>query len=312
VSPRAALADALLITLTQPATWPMALATFLLRGGLLLVVLPIVVLPSPVGLGNVLGPALTTVVLSGVPAGLAIVVTLIAIAILAWVVIGGLVAAILEAESARLVARHDEAGALLGVEGDRRTSGREAAGVLAARLVVHIPTVVALIVGSARLVSVAYRELTSPSDVVNPIAVRVLRSAPEAIVIVAVLWMLGEILGGIAARRIVLAGSSVPRALRESLVWVVRRPLPVLVEFWVPAAVLALVILASAVAAATAWGIVRVAMGSSTDPFGSTLAVLLFVALWMIGLLLIAVTNAWRAAVWSLVERDHVTLAATR
>jgi hypothetical protein len=97
----------------------------------------------------------------------------------------------------------------------------------------------------------------------------------------------------------------VPRALGQGVVAVVRHPLVVFTGFWVPAAALVLVLLPSAAAAAMAWGVVRVAMGSSTDPFGATLAVLIFVALWLVGLLVIAVTTAWRAAVWSVAERDR-------
>ena len=48
----AALTGALLVTLATPATWPLALAAFLIRGGILLVTLPIVVLPTPVGSGQ--------------------------------------------------------------------------------------------------------------------------------------------------------------------------------------------------------------------------------------------------------------------
>lgn len=305
MSPRAALAEALLITLATPATWPLALATFLLRGGLLVVVVPIVVLPSPVSLGNVLGPALTTVVLSGVPVELAIGVGLIALAVVAWIVIGGLVAATLEAESARLVARHEDGGHTAVGDGDQVISVDVVARAFVARLVAHIPTVLAVLWGSARLVGVTYRELTSPSDVVSPIALRVLRGAPEVVVAVAVAWIVGEILGGLAARQIVLGGATVPRALRESAVRAIRGPLRVLAGFLVPLAGLVVVFLPSAAAAASAWGVVRAAMGGWANPVGSTFAVLLFVALWMVGLLLIAVTSAWRAAVWSVVEREQ-------
>lgn len=306
MSPGAALVEALLITLATPATWSLALATFLLRGGLLVVVLPIVVLPSPVSLGNVLGPALTTVVLSGVPVELAVVVGLIALAAGAWIVIGGLVAATLEAESARLVARHDEGAGPPADDGDWTISVDMVARVFVARLVAHIPTVLAVLWGSARLVGVTYRELTSPSDVVSPIALRVLRGAPEVILAVAVAWIAGEILGGLAARRIVLGGATVPRALRESAIRATRRPLQVLVGFLVPLAGLVFIFLPSAAAGATAWGVVRAAMGASVNQIGSTVAVLLFVALWTVGLLLIAVTSAWRAAVWSIVEREQL------
>lgn len=305
MSRRAALIDALLITLAAPATWPLALAAFLLRGGLLLVLLPIVVLPSPVSLGNVLGPALTTVVLSGVPVGLGIAVGLLAFAVVAWIAIGGLAAAAFEAEAARLVSRHEDETAPDRDGGASAAVTLVAVRILAARLVVHVPTVVTVVWGSARLVTVAYRELTSPAEVTSPIALRVLRGAPEAVAAILILWVVGEILGGVAARRIALGGATVPGALREAVVTVVRHPLVTLTGFCVPAAALALVVLPSAVAAAASWAAVRVAMGSSADAVGPTLAVLLFVALWTVGLLLIAVVVAWRAAVWSVAERDR-------
>ena len=74
VSRGAALSGALLVTLASPATWPLALAGFLLRGGLIVVALPILVLPTPVGLGNVLAPTLTAFVFGGVSVELVAVV----------------------------------------------------------------------------------------------------------------------------------------------------------------------------------------------------------------------------------------------
>ena len=67
---------------------------------------------------------------------------------------------------------------------------------------------------------------------------------------------------------------------------------------------LAGVVIPSIVAGSTAWGIVRVAMRSSSDTIAGTLSVVLFVAIWMLGLALIAVTCAWRAAVWSVADRQ--------
>jgi hypothetical protein len=309
VSPGAALSGALLAALATPATWPLALGTFFLRGGLFAVLLPIVVLPSPVGLGNLLAPTLMTFVFRGVSLGIAIAIGLFVCAILAWVVVGGLVAATLEAEAARIVADLDDAGGTVRSESDpvrasAPSSPRVASRILAARLVAHVPTAVALIWGSTRLVGVAYRELTTPFDVASPIALRVLGGAPEVVVLVVGLWMLGEIIGGMAARRIALAGAGVQGAIREAMVAAIRNPVVALLGFWVPTAGLILVLVPSAVAAATALGIVRMAMRSPADPLGATLAVLLFVSLWMAGLLLLAVTAAWRSAVWSMGHRE--------
>ncbi len=95
------LGSGLLVTLATPATWPLALATFLLRGGIVLFVLPIVVLPTPVGIGNTFGPTLTALALGSVPAE-AILCGGLAVAFgLLWLIGGGWLAAALEAEGDR-------------------------------------------------------------------------------------------------------------------------------------------------------------------------------------------------------------------
>jgi hypothetical protein len=311
----AALTGALLTTLATPVTWPLALATFLLRGGLLLVMLPIVVLPSPVGLGNLLAPTLVTVVLRGVSVEVALLVGFTVLALLAWFVVGGLLAAMLEAEAARIVARDEELtdAGLPPAGHNRGARARDrhvAVGILAARAVAHLPTGAALVWGSARLATVAYHELTSPLDVTTPIVLRVLGGAPEVIALVVGLWMAGEIVGALAARRIALDGAGVVGALRDAVVAVLRRPIAVVADFAVPTAGLALVMLPSTLAAAAAWGLVRAAMRSRGDPAGATLGVVLFVSLWLVGLVLVAVTAAWRSAVWSVAYRELWTRRA--
>ena len=301
----AALTGALLATLATPATWPIALAAFLLRGGLLLVALPIVVLPSPVGLGNLLAPTIMTVVFSGVSVGLVVIVGLAVLAIAAWIVLGGLAAAAFEAAVASMVTGGEEAAETGGSDPGLRPRRRWVASrILVARAVAHVPTGLALIWGSARVIAAAYRELTSPFDVATPIALRVLRGAPEVIVVIVIAWTVGEILGGIAARRIVLGRAGVAAALRDAVTALVRHPLTVLLGFWVPTAVLLLVVGPSLLAASAAWETVRIAMRTSTDPLAGLLSVVLFVSVWIVGLVLIAVTAAWRAAVWSVAPRE--------
>jgi hypothetical protein len=326
----AALGEALLITLATPTTWLLALAVFLLRGGLLLVLLPILAVPSPVGVGNLLAPLVMTVVFQGISIEVAALVGFAVLATLAWIVVGGLAACTLEAEGIRIVAgeaephlqaeAHLRAEALAGVlESEARSADMEAAEtaiearqhrlaarVLIARIVAHLPTGGAAIWGAARLVAVAYRELTTPLDVSTPIVLRVLLGAPEVIVVGGVLWAAGEIVGGLAARRIVLDDATTGAALRGAVRTVARRPLSVVVGFVIPVLALATVMLPSTFAAAGAWTLVR----ASTDSGGAvvaSVAVLLFVTLWLVGLLLIAVTAAWRSAVWSVGRRDRWT-----
>jgi hypothetical protein len=314
VSRGAALTGALLTTLATPATWPIALAVFLLRGGLLVVVVPIVVLPSPVGLGNLLAPALIAVVLQGPPVELVVLVGMVMAAVLAWFVIGGLGAAMLEAESAALVAGQweDAPGSEAASDAGRAAVGhgrRRAVRILAARMVAHGPTAIAVVWGSVRLVDAAYRELTSPFDVSTPIVLRVLADAPDAVVAIVACWTAGEIVGALAARRIALDDLQVAGALRGAVATALRRPVAVLADFAVPLAVLALVLAPATIAASAAWGLVRAAARSRGDPFSATLAVVLFVTLWMVGLVLVAVAAAWRSAVWSIAHRELVVPA---
>jgi hypothetical protein len=291
----AALTRALLVTLASPATWFLALAAFLLRGGLLVVAIPIVVLPTPVGLGNLLAPILVSVVFGGVSAGFAILAAAIVLGGLALVIAGGLVAAVLEAEAARIVGVEDEAAPPHAAHG----RGAQAGQILIARLLAHLPLGVALIWGSARLVSVTYRELTSPFDVATPIVWRVLRESPEVVVAIVLTWMLGQTVGAIAARRIAFGGGGTLRALGGAVSTLLRRPLTVLADFWLPTLALALVLAPSALAGVSTLDLVKLALGSPGDAAEPFLAVVLFVSIWLVGLVLTGLVCAWRAAVWT-------------
>lgn len=298
----AALTGALLATLVNPATWPLALAAFLLRGGIILVLLPIVVVPTPVGLGNAFAPMLTAIAFGSISSGEVILGVGLWIAVFAWLILGGWVAAVLEIGGMHVVAADEDVRSLgtgAVATGDGR---RSAARILTARLLAFVPLAIALVLGAIRIVIVAYRELTSPLDVSTPIVARVLLAAPEVVVAVLVTWMAGEIVGGLAARRIALDGDGVGAALHSAIVLAVRHPLLTLVRFWLPTGVLVLVLVPGALAAAAGWTAVAGVLASppgTVEPFGT---VALFVTLWGIGLVLISVICAWRAAVWTVAD----------
>jgi len=107
----AGLAAALLVILPRPASWIVGLAAFLVRGGILLFLLPIVVLPSPVGLANILGPTVATFWLGGMSLGFATLVTAIFAAFFVWLIVGGWVAAVTERDLIELVVADDDLGA---------------------------------------------------------------------------------------------------------------------------------------------------------------------------------------------------------
>jgi hypothetical protein len=297
----AALIGALLVTLATPSSWPLGLGSFLLRGGIVLVALPIVVLPSPVGLANALGPTVTAVALGTVTTPMLVAGGAVVIVALAALVCAGWLAAAFEAEAVRIVALDDDVAALRSAQ-PRPTGRWVAARILVARLVADLPLAAALAWGSVRFVSVTYRELTNPFDVSTPIALRVLEATPEVIAAVIVTWLIGEIVGAMAARRIVLNGDGIGRAVVGAVGTVLRHPVTVLVRFCGPTLVLAVMLVVSALAAATSWGAAADMLEAPADPIAPVIAIIALVLLWMVGLFLVSVLCAWRAAVWTIAE----------
>lgn len=297
----AVLGGALLVTLARPATWPLALATFLIRGGIVLFLIPIVVLPSPVGLANGLGPTVTSIAFGSVSLTIIAVGSAIGFGVVLVLVLAGWLAAALEGEGSNLVAADEEVAGVRLVPVPPMTR-HLAARILTVRLIANIPLGLTLVWGSIRLVDLAYHELTSPSDVATPIVGRVVLGAPDVVGAIVLTWMFGQIIGAIAARRIVLYGISATVALRTAMATAVRDPLASLARFWIPTFVLLAVLVPSAMAASAAWGAVAAALRDPVDAGGIVAATLIFVALWMIGLLLTGVVCAWRSAIWTVAQ----------
>ncbi len=300
----AALFRALLATLGTPATWPLALATFLIRGGIALVLVPILVLPTTVGIGNVVAPTLTSIAFGSVSSQLVFMAVALALAVAGWLVVGGWLAAALEVESIRIVAVDEDVRSLGRPTEAPATaaSARLAVRILAARAVALIPLAAVLGFGTVRVVLVAYRELTSPLDTSTPIVLRVLGETPDVVISVVLAWMVGEMIGAVAARRIVLAGDGVRAALRAAIVTCVRHPLTNLVRFWLPTVVLLAVLVAGAAGAGAAWSAVGAVLSGSGNLVATVAVVAAFVVVWLVGLALVAVVCAWRAAVWTAAE----------
>lgn len=304
-----------LVTLVRPATWPLALAAFLLRGGIVIVLAPVVAIPSVIGVGNALAPGLTAVALGQVSTGEIVVAAGVTLACLLVVVVGATLAAAAEAELTRIVAADEEVVAIVGAQHEpvdgARDAARGAAGrILAVRLIAFLPLGLVLVWGSVRVVAASYRELTVPSDTATPIVMRVLTSVPEVVVGVVVTWLLGQAVAALAARHVVLVGASIPAALRTGIGRLLRHPIRTLCFQMVPLAALVLVLAPSAAAAVTAWDAVRASLSTGGNVVASVVLVALFVGLWIGGLLLAAVVSAWRAAVWTVEAAG--TFGATR
>jgi hypothetical protein len=295
----ATLVASLLATLDRPTTWPLALATFLLRGGILLVLAPIVVLPSAVSVGNVLTPLLSTVVFQGVTPSIVLLLTGAVGAALLWLIGAGLVAAAAESALVLEVGADDETWPAGRPPRDPRPVGRAAWRVLVVRLIAHVPLAIALSWGAVRIVTVAYRELTVPSDVEVALVLRVAGGATDAVVVVLVAWLVGETVGAIAARRVVLLGEGVVRGLRGGVARLVWHPLRTVVLAALPVVPLGLVLAGVGLAGSATWNALRSALSLGGEPLMALLLLLALVSLFAGGLLLIGVTSAWRAAIWT-------------
>jgi hypothetical protein len=306
----------LLITTSRPTWWLLALAGFLVRGGFAAFVVPIVLLPSPLAISNVVAPIVVPVALGRVGPE---VIALVAVAVgslLAWLIVGGWVAAATD-----LALIRDAAGAAVdegvraedgdadgrSIPADRLRPGRSQAGqrrdrvligrMLAARLVAWLPLCLALAVATVRAVEITYVELTRPFEVATPLVVRVVQGAVPEITLVALAWLLGELLGGLAARRIALDGLSAVRALLAATGDVVRRPATAVLP-WLGLSFLFFVILGGTIAAASiAWSRVILALAPRpVEPVALALDLLLFVAIWLAALAVGGVFAAARAS----------------
>jgi hypothetical protein len=291
VSLGATLSGALLAVLARPSTWPLALLGFLVRGGWLLIVAPIVVVPTPVGLANVIAPLLEdiafgrrTTELIGL-AGVAVTV------VVAWLIGGGFIAAVVEADGIRRIA--DE-------EGIRWRRGPSAWRIVATRLIADVPLAIGAFWAGIRIISVGYRELTVPSDVTAPAAWRIVAGAPDAFVILFLSWFVGEVVGAIGARRIVLGGDGVRGALRAAIARLAREPARMIVLGLAGTASLMIVLAVTGIAVGATWNALGAALSIGDASPATTLLLLLFVALFSGGLVLLGLVCAWRAAIWTL------------
>ena len=285
---------ALLIALGRPAWWLLALAGFLARGGIVVFLLAIVSLPSPLVLSNILAPLVTplafgtllpetaALILGGIGAGLF------------WLIGGGLFAAATEVaiiRDARAIAEEEGLPPAAPASDGRMLVVRAAA----AHLLAHVPTALVTTTGAVAIVRVIYTELTIPSES-GPIALRVIAGAIAPIALIVVVWALGEIVGGLAVRRIVIRGSSVLGGVGGAIGDLVRRPVGSLV---VP--VLTMLVLAFDMAAVLA--IVAVVLsevrdrlaGGLADPVATLLTVATLGAAWSLALTVTGLIAAWRS-----------------
>jgi hypothetical protein len=303
---RGGLGEAARIVLGAPRLWGLALAGFLARGGIVLFVLPILVVPSVVGIVTFIGPDAVTA--AGLSWRFLALVAWTSALLSGWLLLGLVVGVLVElALIEAVVPGPNRAGGLADDQpGGPASRRRVVVRLLVVRSVSLVPFGLAVAVASARLIDAGYQEMILPSDTSAPLVGRILLAAPDAIVLVAVGWLVSELEGAVAARLVAIEGRSAPASLVGAVGWVVRRPVR---TAWIGGATAAasIVVLGLALAATSAaWALVRDALLGSPEPLAALVATLGFVAIWVAGLVLAGLVSAWRSVSWSLaVAGDH-------
>lgn len=290
----AAMAAAVVATLGRGRWWLVALATFLVRGGVLVLVPPLLVLPTPAELATLVPASLVG---TGVAHPTAALVTLIAgvslglMAVVFLTTIAGtwLDLALLQAQA------DDEELEVLGPPGSPQPVPLWPA--VEVRLMAHLPTAVTAAVGLVVLGNALQAELLSPPEAM-PLPLRVLLREPVMTAAIVAVWLLGEAVGSLALRRLATtAAGSTLRALRLGLVDLLR-PTGIATLLLTSIAVGATVVilwLTAGRAFDRLWPLVV----EPSDGGLLLLALGLLVGTWAVGLWLLGIVLAWRSAAWT-------------
>ncbi len=286
----AALARAVAATRELPSLWIVALCGFLARGGIVLLILPMVPLPSTVGLATFVGP--TSVTAAGLTPDGMVRVVLVVTLVVGWLVAGSLVGALTDRAAVRTVARNDDV--------TERRGHHVLLRLVGLRLVALVPLIAVVAVTARSVGELVYQELILPSDISAPIVLRVVQGARVQVSAIALAWVAGEVLGGIAVRLVVLEDRSAGQAIGSAIAFVVRHPLAALVATVAGLGGLLVAIAAALVALGAAWASLAGAVSGPVDGAALIGTTMLVVATWAASAALVAIVAAWRGAVWTI------------
>ena len=300
-----------------------ALVGFLIRGGIVLIALPSVVLPSVIGIAGATG--VDYISISGEPTQWLVEVVLGAsVAAVVWLTVAGLVGSLVDVwlVDMALDARRPATRGRLPLP-------RMALLVrlLAIRMICLVPLAIALVWAAGQIFSATYDELTTPTNLATPLPLRVVFAATGAVTVVAAAWLVAETIAAIAIRRQILAGNGIWRSLGGAAWQLVRRPVSTLLTVFVSYATSVVAVGLALVATATAFDWCRIA-ARNTEPiavklgigdFSTTrdfrpvafaLAAVAVALAWAAALVLSGVASAWRSAAFTHEVADALPAAA--
>ena len=175
-----------LAVLEHPRWLFLGLAGFLVRGGLLVLLIPIVFVPTTAAVANLLGPTLVGFVFGGASTGFLVFVGSIVGGLAAWLILGGLAGAALDLELIRAAAGTED------LDGLPTPASSGPGSAVIARWLAHAPTVAVILAGAAPLVDATYQELIHPGEPTLSVPVRVLLRVPLLVVGLVAAWFAGE------------------------------------------------------------------------------------------------------------------------
>jgi hypothetical protein len=288
---------AAVVTLVHPATWVFGLAGFLARGGIVLLALPVVVLPTLSGLQNVLGGPVSTLLFGAPSPQLVSVLVAGAAAVLVLFFVGMVVGAWAERVGIEEALRVAEDEGL--APPWRGPEGRDIVRIALLRVLGLVPLGVALLLAWPAIFEAAYREFLLPFELQTPLLLRIVRLVPLTLVGVGVAWLIGDAAASVAVRRLVLERRSFLSAWLIGYLDLVRRPHRVLGTALVTTGVFMLLVGPALLAAATGWSRLRTLVLEGRDPVGIAIALGLFVVIWLGGVILAGAAAAFRNAAWT-------------
>jgi len=302
-----------------------ALVGFLIRGGIVLIALPSVVLPSVIEIAGATG--VDYISISGEPTQWLVEVVLAAIVAAAvWLTVAGLVGSLVDVWLVEMA---------LDVERPKTRDRLPLPGtalllrLLAIRMICLVPLAVTLGWAAGRLFSATYDELTTPTNLATPLPLRVIFAATGAVAVVAVVWLVAETIAAIAIRRQILAGRGIWRSLQGAAWQLVRRPISTLLTVVVSYGTSVVAVGLALVATATAFDWCRIAARNAQPiaiklgigdfsttrdfrPVAFALAAGAVALAWAAALTLSGVASAWRSAAFTHETADALPAAAPR
>ena len=114
-----------------------------------------------------------------------------------------------------------------------------------------------------------------------------------------VTWLAVEVLGGLAARQIALAGSSVAGALNDAAGQVFRAPITTILTLAVTVTGTLLLVVPAVIVVVATWDRARIALVDGSSGVGAIVATLVLVAAWAACLAVAGIASAWRSVLWT-------------